>query len=473
MTGFWVDAHDQVTGDKLGDGPIVSVSRFAMTQRLTKSGTWGADLAATEARINHTDPTPADRVLDTKRIVRCHAVRGSGTIELGAGIIDTLGIEAAGYGMDIGGNDLSILLGNPTVHELALGSVGSPIVVKDAVEAIAAYGAGLGLTFDTTTYLSLGDTTSADDHLTNVTNVSNFQVGDPIIGAGIDPDTSVTLVLGDTLTISNPATATASGVELHSNQVEHQFSGESVLAALILLANAVGEDWRLEGDTIVWLYRTRESCGLRAVSAVDPIAILANDDAVVMTALQYQRESTHLYNRIFPYGAGSGNARETIAGITAPLPPGYSYHETIIGANHYFGIQHDASVTADGPIERVVPFRSVVSPNEIARLALVELGRNLTPLDTYTISVEKVRADIRPGQYLYVEYHDAYDGYRPLDINTDLLIQQVQQEVTIDGAYVVGLLLSNQRRWPATVAARLEKIAQDIDTLSNYTQPSV
>lgn len=471
---YFVDAHDQATGTKLAAGPITTVSRYTQTRRVNQSGTWGADLVATEARINHTDPTPADRVLDAKRLVRCHGVRGAGTVEFGAGIIDSLGIVAADYGMDIGGNDLLVLLDNPTVHTLSLSSGGSAISVKAAVDAVVAYGGGWGLSFDTTTYLSVGDTTNTNTAIANVTNISNFAVGDPIFGAGIPANTFVASVTPatDSIGLSIAATATATGVHLHTNQVLLQLAGESVLAALNRVAELVGESYRRDGDAVVWLYRTRESCGLRAVAAVDPIAILSNDTVVVITGLTYQRDSRHIYTRIFPYGAGSGSARETIAGVTTPLPDGFSYGTTTIGSANYFFIQHDDSVAASGAIERNVPFQDIDSPTVLAAAALIELQRNLTPLDTYRVTLEKVVADIKPGQTLFTEYHDAVDGYRPLDILDDLYVLEAQVELTVDGSALVGLLLSNQRRWPLTTKGRLKQLATDVQTLSMHGQPT-
>lgn len=480
MTGFRLDIHNQSTNAKLGGGPILSVSRFQQTRRVSRAGTWGADLAATEARINHTDSTAADRVVDTKRLVRCHLSNEHGTRELGAGIIDTLGIESAGYGMDIGGNDLSILLGNPTVHELELSDAG-PMTSKQAVEAIAALASGLGLTFDTTTYLSTGDTTNGNDFITNVTNISNFSEGDPIIGAGIPDDTYVEGVDLDTLTlnISQNATATATGVTLYTNIIEHTFSGESVLATFTWLADALNESWRLDGDELVWLYRTQESATdeddnkLYAVAFADPIAILSNDTAVLITEPpRLQRDSRNVFNRTFPYGAGSGSARETIAGVATPLPDGFSYGTTTVGMKTYYYIQHDDSVAADGAIERNRSFPEITSPTELARVALTDLRRNLDPLDTIAIAVEKVAVDIAPGQTLRVDYHDSVDGYRPLDLHGDYLVQQVVQEVGVDATYTVGLQLSSSRRWPVTIKSRLEQMAMQAEVSSSYDQPA-
>lgn len=474
--GFRLNIHNQSTGATLGGGPILSVTRYQQTQRLTKSGTWGADLVATEPRIQHTHATPSNRVVDTKRLVRCHLSNEQGTRELGAGVIDTLGITAADYGMDIGGNDLSVLLGNPTVHALELSDAGLPLMVKEAVETI---GVVTGLTLDTTTYLSEGDTTNGNITISNVTNISNFSAGDPILGAGIPDGAYVDDVSPETnsLALTIAATATATGVTLHTNQIVHTFAGESKLAALIWLANAVGEDWRLEGDEIVWLYRTRESCGLRAVSAVDPVAALGNDTIVIIPqdGLQYQRASAHVFNRIFPYGAGSGDARETIAGIDSSdfmLPDGFSYGSVITGGATYYYIQHDDSVDDNGPIERSKNFSDITSPTELAQVALVELQRNLIPLDTISLTVEKVAALIKAGQSIHLEYRENVDSYQPLRFNEPWEIQQVTSEVGVDGSYVTGLQLSNQRRWPVTIGTRLEQLATEVETLSSYGQPA-
>lgn len=481
MSGFFLDSYNASDNTKLGDGPLVSVSRYQQTRRLSRADSWGADLVASEKRLQYTHATPASRVVDAKRLIRCHLTTAQGTRELGAGIIDTLGIEASEYGMDIGGNDLSILLGNPTVHELELGAPGSPITVKAAVDAISPYRHTSFASFDTTTYLSTGTTANGNTAVTSVTNISNFSVGDPIIGAGIPNGTYVNSVFPDTNTIglSAAATATASGVTLHTNQIEHTFAGESVLAALVWLADTVNESWRREGDTIVWLYRTQEAARdgdgnkLYAVVEVDPVAVLSNPTALVITKLTFQRDSRNVFNRIFPYGAGSGSARENIGGVTTPLPSGYSYGETVIGAKHYFYIQHDASVFDDGPIERNVSFREIVSPTEIARAGLTNLQQNVAPLDTIIVELAKVEVEIRPGQTVYLEYHDVIDGYRPLDLQGNYLVQQVQEDLTVDATYAVALQLGSSRRWPVTTSSRLAQLAADVDALSSYGQPSV
>lgn len=62
---------------------------------------------------------------------------------------------------------------------------------------------------------STGDTTSSSNSITNVTNTGTWEIGSWIKGAGIPAGTRVTNVSGSTLTISQNATATATGVDLY------------------------------------------------------------------------------------------------------------------------------------------------------------------------------------------------------------------------------------------------------------------
>lgn len=59
-----------------------------------------------------------------------------------------------------------------------------------------------------------GDTTSGSTSITNVTNIANFLVGDHIQGTGIPALCRITAISGTTLTVTNPPTASATGVAI-------------------------------------------------------------------------------------------------------------------------------------------------------------------------------------------------------------------------------------------------------------------
>jgi hypothetical protein len=62
---------------------------------------------------------------------------------------------------------------------------------------------------------STGDVTNGSNQITNVTSVSTWAIGDPIKGTGIPSNTVITNISGTTLTISQNATATGTGVSLY------------------------------------------------------------------------------------------------------------------------------------------------------------------------------------------------------------------------------------------------------------------
>ena len=74
---------------------------------------------------------------------------------------------------------------------------------------------GRGSTFSVGANISItGDTTSGSTSVTSVSSTAGVTVGMPITGAGIPAGTTVAAVGVGTLTLSQAATATATGVAL-------------------------------------------------------------------------------------------------------------------------------------------------------------------------------------------------------------------------------------------------------------------
>jgi hypothetical protein len=67
---------------------------------------------------------------------------------------------------------------------------------------------------------SFGDTTSGNANILNVANVSTWRVGQKIRGAGIPEGAYITAIVGTTVTISTPATATTTLVHLYDAFLE-------------------------------------------------------------------------------------------------------------------------------------------------------------------------------------------------------------------------------------------------------------
>lgn len=136
---FYVDLEDALTGERLGSGPLETVSRWSYTARFDRAGTISMQYAASDAQA----------ALVTNRVlVRAFALLDDVWTEVGAGIVDTITISPDGAGMVTcvaTGLDLMRELSYRGVGDLEIGA-GTGATHAAALTAIGAY-APLGWTF--------------------------------------------------------------------------------------------------------------------------------------------------------------------------------------------------------------------------------------------------------------------------------------------------------------------------------------
>lgn len=236
-----------------------------------------------------------------------------------------------------------------------------------------------------------------------------------------------------------------------------KFAGESVLAALIMVATAIGENFILgAGRRVLWLRDDVRSSGLRAVAHVDPIAAEGNANIVLLKDLERVEDSYDLITRIYPYGGGNSRNRLTLADADWTPPAGYTLNKT---ANY---IESVAGVAAWGRFERslawseIAPIHNTVADgqmaaNMLAQAAYEELSRSDAPHMAYRATVVGQRPDrpLLPGHTVEVDYHEWRDGYHAININRQTLwILEVEEALGPDGLQATGLLLATVDRWP-------------------------
>lgn len=122
----------------------------------------------------------------------------------GAAAIVSATVDAAGV---LTFNDPLVVAGVPYVASAAI--AGFPALRVTASDSVAAQGRATGV----------GDTSSGSNTLLNVTTVTGaWVVGQRVTGPGIPAGTFVQGVSGSTLTLSDKATATATGVALEGHR---------------------------------------------------------------------------------------------------------------------------------------------------------------------------------------------------------------------------------------------------------------
>lgn len=236
------------------------------------------------------------------------------------------------------------------------------------------------------------------------------------------------------------ATGTAAGSHL-------QFSGETVLAALNKVAEQSGETFRISNRTrtVAWVGdysragADRAGVTLRkATGEVYPQAVTA-----YITSLEKLEDSNEIVTRIYPYGAGSGNARLKLTEIPIdplrPLMEGQTTGDDY-EVNYEDNYIENVSATARwGLIEREVQF------NEISHLyddyygelsADIQLfnaawtwlkARSEAFADSYRVTVVGLQQYPYPGQVYDLEYLESIDGELRVNITGSYTATKVTQ----------------------------------------------
>lgn len=333
-----------------------------------------------------TDPQAA--LVAKKRVVRAWALTGGVWTEVGAGIIDQIVRRPQPDGsvlLDVSGADLLRELQYRSVRDLKLYLGGNPVSHATALAAVAAY-APPGWTF-------------APD------------AAPPI------PD------------------------------LYGRFNGESVLAALIKIADkSQSHFYRGTGRSVVFA-NTFTASGIRAIAA-DTYDLAAETCAIV--GLTETIDSYDLLTRIYPRGSGNGDVQLTLKATTRTAPAGY----TLNAAQNY--IQHDTALATYGQIEEFVEWREIspventasdirAAANQLFDEALAELQRRSQNTETpyYDLQLAGCSTLLRPMQTVRVVYRDVTAG---VDIDRDLNILDATWQVDAQGVQTTALTVTTSDR---------------------------
>ena len=381
-------------------GVLSSVLSWRNVDRLDRAGTVLFELPVID---------PKCELIRNKKIAKCYRVIGGLRTLLGAGVIDSRSIaikrgQKNGVVLQIQGNNLLTELSTKTVGFLKL-TDGTGGGVSDALSQIMAFSPS---------------------------------------GWSLD---------------------TVNGYSSTASDVYAAYAGESVLKSLIKITEKTGEHFRLgEERKLVWLRNDTPSSGIRAIQGGEPEALARNSDIAIIEDLSEEESSYDLVTRIYPFGAGNGDARLTLAATTRSAPAGYTFNR----ANNY--IEKDSAVAEFGVIELPISFKDIgpvsnsdadmiSAANTLFDATIETLEQSSEEQKTYNLKLLKLDKIVHPGETIDVVYREYRDGYKAIDINETLYVLETTTEISGKGSRIVSMLVSTIDKW---ITSDAEIISQSI-----------
>ena len=274
---------------------------------------------------------------------------------------------------------------------------------------------------------------------------------------------------------------TTDGWDTTAENVTHDFEGETVLEALNILAQMTGEHFRISGTReILWLRSSTPSSGVVAVQDLDENPQDAN--VALITGLEIVEDSAEAYTRVYPYGAGDGDARLDLSGATYTPPSPY----TIDTVNNVITNAVGESparwpgVRIDAPPQH---WKDITDANTLALAAynwLREHGDG-DQYASYRIRLSGCPTLLHPGETIRIIYQryttqEGVVGYigsvvDAIDLDQDLLILEVTNRVDGNGITSTEILAATLDRWPTTDAeVILSGLGESVNSYT-HTQP--
>lgn len=553
---FWIDVYDP-TGNRRGDGPLVSATSWQQTRRLSRAGSISTRIPASDVRAVEIQPRDE---------LRCFARRGGLVTVIGAGIVEDMVLDATGEWLGVSGDDLLRELAWRTVGELELKQSGN--AVADDVSLVTPADStsypemvdGSPSTFATVTvgnghylyirYRTVFDRVNFDlgsnvnDNHETLSDVQYFSSdfdgsGTPgwksISATDGTLSGSASMAVDGTISFTRPTdwepvshngvsgyilrlqwTGALDPVDIHlvvvrgwvndADDVEtvmglapagwidnatntasgtlHPFQYESVLEALVLIADRSGEHFRLANFTteygtlvrlIEWLQTAGSTVTARLMQAPpDSTGIPANHG--IVTRLTKRVSSYEKVTRLYAFGGGNGPGRITLAGVTdtSGLPGGWS----ISTANSYLDTGGSPRVDAYHQFSDVQPIGAGINEaaaQELFKAAIAWLENHSVDATHYDVEVTGLETEVEPGDAVTLVYRGSIedDNGRRLwvDINGEFLVLEVTTVIDENGMRAERLLLSGDRRYPETDEQAVARALRGGNAARNYAQP--
>lgn len=261
------------------------------------------------------------------------------------------------------------------------------------------------------------------------------------------------------------------------------FEGESILRAVDILRDRWGLHYRLTP------VRTLEFGAFGANSGVvvsnltgqlQPMINARNYIAAVDTITR-SRDGDWIVNAVIALGGGQGINQVTMEGATA------GDYALLTGANGdstlYYYIADAASIALYGFRPHVVAFTQINplsnnvtdilrAKNAVKLTAEAYLRKHKSPNTQYSVTVEALRTDVKPGDKVRLTYRGANFKGAYLDVDEDFYVTEITRKRDARGNRSAALTISTLAERRTSDADVIVDVMHDVKALKVYYQPT-
>lgn len=261
-----------------------------------------------------------------------------------------------------------------------------------------------------------------------------------------------------------------------TNGTLRKWEGETILEALVKIAEQTGENFRLgDGRTIQWMRKEwDDSTPLRAVQPTTPDAV---ESAVCyIQALEDASDTNEVITRVYVFGAGnSSDAQITLSDTSRAEPIGY-----VLDKDASY-IEKSAAVLAFGLIEDVLRLSDIGSVDgsgandRDASNALFDAGKayldaHSTPQRVLNLAIVGLNRVVLVGSEISVVYRRIVDGVIVWSVNSfqgdsPFVVLSSSNTVLGDGLRTERVQVSNVARHPKS---GIGVVVDQIRALTDY-----
>ncbi len=260
-------------------------------------------------------------------------------------------------------------------------------------------------------------------------------------------------------------------------EVLMEFANDTVLAALVAVAEQTGEHFTLSpnGKEVLWFRTDTPDSGVRLIGGIEGFAARDNNKIGLITSLTEIHNAYELASRVYPFGGGYGSDRVTLADCTRVAPSGYILDKT----NNY--LSRTAAQTALGQVDRILNWADInaVNPslaqrqfaaNQLFDRAYAWLStHSATDTDrespdydvprAYRITCTKLNRLLLPGYTVRVQYTKRVGDYVVYNIDENMHILSITMAADENGVRTVSLEVSTV---PWQIATEGEYLANEL-----------